>query len=509
MAGMVSAKPCFVCGIEVFQATAIPPLIQWTSEARAGKSTLAFPYWPPSMLTKSVVYRTSSTDVRVTGVGRHDNPGVLWRAPRDPTLRWDDIPPGSEDDFVQIPVMKDRPANGVHGFILHESCWKIVQKASGPEGFSLERLLCVCESLPFAAFFDGVDWGHDYGGLIKLDVDNQYPRPPLTAIPISQRVIGLGAMKGPFYEAGFQIMTQPRTALLRNPDPRQPPIMSHGGPLSRLPWELLEMISWDLPTRDALNLRLASRRFQPLFYSAGFWASRFRVDGERDFLFEAREATPSWDAARLLHLYRDSRHPAATPELRNRARVWKLARLLVPMIRPFSPSNTSRDSTDSFRRRQTRSSSSTQLVRLAANEQPPIQNLDEWEAFTQGCRSTGTVEIDVPYGDLEIGIAVVDMGDRDYVTGIKFVDRNGREHIVGRMFNRTTTMCDLKTLYGFRVAMGAGGIRALSVLGYGRYSDWVGRPEGVPQSERLRMDTPVTRLSATFDVSLAGLIREN
>jgi hypothetical protein len=447
--------------------------------------------------------------VHITGVARYDEPDLLLTAPRDPTVRWDHRPPGPDDPFVQIPVMTERPVDGVHGFILHESCWQIIHKVSGPEGFSLERLLCVCESLPFSALFGGVDWGHDYGGLIKLDVDKQYP--PLEPFPshISDRLLTIGAMKGPFYEAGMQIMSPPRVALLGNPGPRQLPITSRGDPLSRLPWELLEMISWDLPTRDALNLRLLSRHFGPLFYSASFWASRFRLDGVREFVFEAREETLLWDAGRLLHLYRNSRFTLATPELRNRARVWKLAQLMLPMIRPSPSSGTNQDSQDSFRRRPTRSSFSTLLARLAANEQPPIQNLDEWEPFNRGCRSTGTVEIEVPYGDLEIGIALVDMGERDYVTGIKLVDRDGREHIVGRIFNSTTTICDLKTLYGFRVAMGAGGVRALQVFGYGRCSDWVGRSEGIPQSDRLWMDTPVRRLSATFDVSLAGLTQAN
>lgn len=447
--------------------------------------------------------------MHVSGVGRYDNPDLLFRAPKDPTQRWDNFPPGSEQHFIHIPVMKERPVNGVHGFIVHDSCWNIIWKASGPEGFSPERLLSVCESLPFSALFGGVDWGHDYGGLIQLDVDKRYPPQESFDTLVPQRILDIGAQKGPFYEASIEIMSPPRVALIGNLNPRQSPIISHGDHLSRLPWELVEMIALDLPTRDALNLRRVSRRFQPLIFSAGFWASRFRVGGERDFVFEVREAAPLWDVDRLLHLYRSSKSNSAIPEIRNRARVWKLAQLMMPMIRPSSSSRTHQDSKDSFRRRPTRSSSLAQLVRLAANEQPPIQNTDQWIAFYRGCRSFGTTEVEVPYGDLEIGIATVDMGEWDYVTGIKLVDRDGHEQIVGLMFNSPEMICNLKTLYGFRVAMGAGGVRALQVSGYRQCSDWVGRPEGIPQSDRLWMDTPVTRLSATFDVSLAGLIQAN
>lgn len=55
----------------------------------------------------------------ISGVGCHENDMSSWIAPSDPALRWD-------DDYLfpvmdEIPVMRQRPLNGRHGFVLHDA----------------------------------------------------------------------------------------------------------------------------------------------------------------------------------------------------------------------------------------------------------------------------------------------------------------------------------------------------------------------------------------------------
>lgn len=51
-----------------------------------------------------------------------------------------------------------------------------------------------------------------------------------------------------------------------------------------LPLEIIEAIAIELPTRDALNSRYASRAMLPIFASKAFWRTRFEINGERGFL---------------------------------------------------------------------------------------------------------------------------------------------------------------------------------------------------------------------------------
>jgi hypothetical protein len=437
------------------------------------------------MLT-GLVYRNGA-DFNITGVGCFDS-YAFYRAPKDPLLRWDVV---EQDDLVQMPVMEESPTDGgLHGFILHNACWNILQKASEPVGFTTERLVRACESLPFPLWFNGVCWGHEYGGLLQLDVDTSYPWNERFPSPSLETVEDLGAMSDPFHIPRIQIMASKQFDHFPMESTRPP---KSADQFSHLSWELREMIAIHLPTKDALNLRLASWSFQPIFSSFGFWLSRFQPDGERGFLFEVAEATPVKHIGELLHLHRQSKRSIATPELMNRERVWKLARKLIPILQ--SPL------TCGFTSQETPLESSSELTRLAALEHPPV-SAEGWRHFTSGCRPTSIIDIDIPSGPVDVGITTVNFGAWDYVTGIRLRDKDGNEKFAGYDFGQEEVVCSMEAFHGFRVAMGQGGVRALQVVGPGQHtSRWAGRFEGMPQSDRLVMKEPAARLSMSVDVS--------
>ena len=266
----------------------------------------------------------------------------------------------------------------------------------------------------------------------------------------------------------------------------------------RLPLELRELIAVSLPTKFALNLRQASRSFQDLFSSFAFWSSRFEPNGERGFMFEVRETKKTRTATELMLLYQSYKCSVDSPSLLNRKQVWTLAQRLVLIIEPSCPSDISV--------RRENSPDSEGYIRLAGHEKPSVP-LDEWKPFVQGCRSITTTEVDIPYGPLKIGITIADMGNWDYVTGIRLVNCNGDKRIIGYRSKENETVCDVTVLQGFKVAMGPGGVRALQVIGHeNQASEWVGRIDGMPRSERLVSDAPISSLSVSLDVSKANLL---
>lgn len=262
-------------------------------------------------------------------------------------------------------------------------------------------------------------------------------------------------------------------------------------PFSRLPWEICEMILARVRTSDALNLRLASRAFQPLFSSLSFWLSRFERDGERGFIFEVREGRRNWGVETPLHIHHKSKPSLAMPAVLNRQRIWSLARRLALLIEtPLISNNPSQKTFDSG-----------VWIRIAGKEHPSISP-GQWEKFWEGCHSGTTAFINVPPNAVKMGITIVNAGLWDYVTGIRLIGRDGDESAVGYVAKDKDILCSLSQLHGLRVGMGPGGVRALQVVSEGqKVSQWIGNIDGVPQSDRLVATAPIMSLSVTFDVS--------
>ncbi|KAM3430203.1 hypothetical protein MY4824_007809 [Beauveria thailandica] len=437
---------------------------------------------PPSASENWLLYG-DGTDASVTGVGSYKGLSE-WKAPRDPLQRWDCMP--DPDDQLHVPVMWQSAIDGLHGFVLHSACWNLLNKACGPVGPSLERLLSICESLPFPLWYNGVAWGHDYEGFLKLDTDGAYPWMERFSLPLIATAFETGAMSNP-NDASVLRMVLPTatphfTTITR-------PLAKDADPFLRVPWEICEMILANLPTRDALNLRLASRSFLPLFSSLSFWLSRFEPDGERGFIFEVEEERGNWGVDALLNIHHNSKRSLATSAILNRQRTWNLARRLASLTEIPTISNNSSQQTLGSR----------EWIQIAGEEHifdPAVQ----WKNFHKGCRSTTTTVVNVPPDIIKIGITIINAGVWNYVTGIRLIGRDGDVHAAGYVSKDRDVLCHLSQLHGLRVAMGPGGVRALQVVGEGQQaSKWIGSIEGVPQSDRLVVGAPITSLSVTLD----------
>ncbi|ATY66767.1 Cyclin-like F-box [Cordyceps militaris] len=458
---------CLLCGFDIEDVPTSEP-DNWKTRYRA-------------------VYRNGS-DALVSGVALYDTYPV-WRVPKDPMLRWDTVP--TEDDLLQLPVMKTRAANGLHGFIIHDACWCLLQKVPGASLVSLQRMMAVCRSLPFPVTLNGLCWGHDYGGLLRPWLDDRYAWQE-GFFYLREECAIVGAVANPFH--GPEITGLLSNLEAKDADPGGPVQSSvNGDCFTRLPLELRSMILVLLPTNDALSLRLVSRTFQSLLSDLTFWRSRFLPGGERGFLFEAREPSIFNHLGALLELYRLTRKSIANPELLNRRRIWHLAQRLLPLIQPPLISNIG------CQRTETVTSPGWHTLRSMVQRedlapQRPIFGIPHYP--------TTTAEIQVPPGAVRVGIAVIDTGVWDYITGIRIMGQgqDGESQFAGYLFIRNEHFFDVTALHGFRVAMGRNGLRALQVIGpRHQASRWVGRSENVPISGRLMTSGQITSIRVTLD----------
>ena len=442
----------------------------------------------------STVYSTPQ-GFFVTGVGRRDDRDIgIYPAPSDPSKRWDD------DDYVPQPddgvaVMRSHTENGIHGFVLHESCWNLLLSAriNEPEGVPLHRFVQACESLPFTGLAINIFWGHTYGGLCEIERDGPPWYGKLTD-PLYELPVGEEALHDPFHVPELASMLDDTSG---PPEPIENPVEVEicRKPLfldcfGKLPWELREAIAIHLLTEDALNLRRASRAFYPLMRSQPFWASRFQRSGERGFIFEAQNS-PQRRVWSELYSITGASCPSG---LRHRRRIWPLVQELSQIL-SLRPSET----LDSCQ--PTHKENWASVTGEIVQEPAPLEYL----RFQQGCRLLSTNYAMVPSHLTWIAISTVGSGDNGYISGINFISGRGSSEVcLGYKSEGNEVFLQVSSLAGFILAMGPGGLKALKIVDANNKvsSRWVGSPINTPISERLVQFESIEAVKVGVDVSL-------
>ncbi|KAK2750687.1 hypothetical protein FQN57_002760 [Myotisia sp. PD_48] len=415
----------------------------------------------------------------ITGVGVYDDPnGGDWIAPSNPSHRWDDK---DHPATITIPVMQYRPDRG---FILHDPCWRLLQKAFEPETVPLDRLYSVCKSLPSPLRGVGVCWGHDYGGLNAIDYQKHYPWED--RLTDKYYVFETYADKNPYdvpeLDAKFH-------STAGQPKERLPHVRIQSKDFfAYLPWELLEAIAIELRVDDVLNLVRASKSFFPIHTSQTFWASRFTIGRERDFLFEKRPGSVK-EPVDWIALYRMTTHKMSPPGLINRKRIWPLVQEVANLLRlrlddPMKVSSVSQ-SAIGLRYR-------TAMARIAENS----------GRFEEGCRLFQRQYTLIPPNLTGICCYITNEieGDAGYICGMRFVSKDNPDICLGYTNADNEIFLEVSVLKGFILAMGSRGIRALQVIdGDGQVSRWAGCPKHTPITADLAGPGPVRALGVGID----------
>ena len=475
---------CVICGSPICDDLTTSDHGSWLREFRA--SEYATSNAKVSLLMPSVY--SDPLGAFVSGVGCRDDLGIhTWIAPSDPDMRWDDegyLFPASDE----LPVMRQGPINGRHGFILHDACWHLLQRVFQPGEIPLERLVEVCESLPFPLRGNGISWGHDYGGLHFLDNLNYYPWEDRLLEECHNAETLLYAKSNP-----YDVPEIPTLLAARLDHPTELPLDGKASDcFSSLPWEILEAIAATLSTGDALSLRLVSQAFLPLLSSATFWASRFEACADRGFIFETWRSREIID---WMSLYRLTGRTHGPSGLQNRRRVWDLARQLKNINSLHRADNLTMTNLGE-------NNAPLRWSKVAGDVKDEVAYRYP-KNFNEGCRIFGTHLAPIPEGLSKIGFSISSLANVTYIAGVRLMTQKSPDICLGFVSESKEVIKELTALRGFVLAVGSRGIHALQVVSQdASLSEWVGCPTTSPITKCLAHFDSIAGLEVKFDVSV-------
>ena len=382
--------------------------------------------------------------------------------------------------------MNVRRPDSIQGLLLHDSCWRLLEKVLEPAELSLQRLFEIYESL--TSFYPGnfVLWGHDYGAHFDIDLHDAYPwETPFSIGPRLQKW-RVCTLQDPFNVPEMSAILSTYLGHL----PQWRPEIQQTDCFSKLPWEILEAIAVLLSTKEALGLRLVSTAFVPILWSGTFWASRFKPGGERDFIFDGWESRATTDWMSLYRLTSSAHLPKA---LEKRRRIWDFLRSLTNLMRLGHGESTETFCAD----RGLAGLRSSQITADILKEPPEGDRTD----FYQGCRQLGTQIAHLPSDLCKIGFSISSVGNISHIAGIRLVRKNRPDICLGYT-SGNEVIHEMTMLSGFVLAVASSGLRALQLVNQDdSRSDWIGCPNGSAITERLARLDSIAALEVGFDVS--------
>ena len=422
--------------------------------------------------------------------------------------RWDDPESSIPTEEDSVMAFCGDEINGTNGFPFHEACWSLLELAYSPQPIPCEILFEVCRSLPSPLPYRSINWDHGFGGLNPEPFRYCYPWEDKYAYEKED-----GATRGIAIRDPYHV---PEIRRLLEEDPLGPvvkqvctPETTRADCFSPLPLELCIEIASYLPTADALKARRASRSFQPIFYSQQFWASRFRPDGDRSWLFESRQLGEAQDWRWLCHRtnkshvtdkpprtkkYCSTRKAPCGKGINNRMRIWKLIGYVQGILRRrWTESLLARPPATNTRWRGARWQEATGDIQSSCKL---------FGTFDNGCRLFHEQETLIPSSISRIILSIIQVGHFKFVSGMKLLPSQGRAVEMGYMADRQEVVPSTASLFGFNLVVGSRGIQGIQCLGDdGWASEWFGCLVGAPKTKRLATSGPIKAIKAGFDVS--------
>lgn len=385
-----------------------------------------------------------------------------------------------------------------HGFIAHDACSQLVRFACWPQDLDVMRILEILNSLPFPAHGTTISWGHTYGGILYFS-ENRYPWENDYAPRIDEGDVFKDAHEDPIHVSNFMDIFNLHVEFSTRDS--QLSIQRHEDCFSKLPWEIRESIAKDLSTTDALSLRLVTAAYYPIINSQSFWQSRIQPDGECGYFVEGWYHKENTDWMSLYRILKQHDSPA----MRNRKRIWQLAKSLVQLT------NLEIQSEDQAFEcyRKTRVSEGRYHFNKRLTVTGDIfdgKEIDEQTRFSSGCQLMIEYTTSMPPGLTEIGFIVLSYFHLTYIVGVRYKDRDGACIDVGYRplihdENVEEILVKFESLNGFVLAMGSSGLHAVKVVSEKGISEWIGNPENSPITRRLASLSSVLAIGTGFDVS--------
>lgn len=377
--------------------------------------------------------------------------------------------------LISIRVLHGGCTGVIPGFVFHEACWALLEECFLGKPVPLEQFLDVFHSLAFT-----------HGWSNRQSLLGEYPG----SLTYRNRKID------PYHVPQIQEILNPPSAIppsaehIASKKPQAHQTCNQDNFL-RLPAEMIEGIVAFLSTKDVLSLRYVSRAFTPLFYSQGFWSTRFTVDGDRGFLFEVwKDRSRKARDWRALYWWTTTKTSLSTV-LINRKRVWSLCQSLTeklmlewsdwPSSQPMPkilPGCRWEKVEEKFDRNHGNRSNHGKLDLYFYEQKAPIVSLPS-----------------------KVGVSIVHDGPVSYIAGINIVSEDGTEIRLG--YTSPERVCtEVSGVRGFIPDTGERGIHAIrAVDGNGFISPWLGYPNEGTQTMRLVFKGFINALETRFDVS--------
>ena len=445
---------------------------------------------------------------KVSGVGlNHDPDGGFYTVPSQYDTRWDD----EAYQFRatdELPLMRQSPYDGRHGFILHATCHSFLQGFFYPKMVPVARLLEVCKSFPFQNL--GLSWGHDYGGMVSIDQEYQYPWEDQYHDPEQLEPTHQPADPWNVPELKELLQRAQLGFLIKQPTNSTKLTRTGCAGLSNfftgLPFEILEHIVTYLPTDEVKTLARTSRGLAmviPSELGQSFWASRFRKSFELDFIFETQEHRDRLDWRALY--FGVMKVMLYSSGLQNRKRIWGLIRSplsgLLCIRCSGNPALPLRDANKARLR----------WREVCGNLQPLVQRIGA-SKFAAGCKRFYAQRAFIPTSLCRVIVSTISIANATYITGARLIPKEGPEACLGYTAERNQSFpntvdqfMDATGVQGFILAVGSRGIQALQFITCaGQLSQWFGCPDGLPRTRRLATSESIAALEAGFDVRVAS-----
>ena len=442
---------------------------------------------------------------RVSGVGLNYDPDyTFYVVPSGYDERWD------RQDYQfpatdELPLMRQHPYNGRHGFIFHAVCYSLLREFFDPEEVPVARLLEVCKSFPFQPL--GLSWGHDYGGIFRVDQESHYPwdGQNIDAVELAELArepadpLDIPELRKPLQKARRGRQTKRARHV--------PTLTPTGGTVSsnhftRLPFELLEDIVTRLPTNEVGSLSRTSRELAmiiPFGLGQSFWASRFRTPFELGCIFEVKDHRDRLDWRELY--FGIMKTMRCSLGLQNRKRIWDLLRSpLSELACMYWTDNSALCPLDTDRDQPRR--------KEVCGDLQPLVELPGTGKWSVGCKRFRTQRASIPSSLRQIRVSTISIGNATYVTGFRFILCEGLDVYLGyakgrdeSSLNPADQFVDTTSVQGLILAVGSRGIQAVQFITCaGQLSHWFGCPDGLPKTRRLGTFKHVTAIEAGFDV---------
>lgn len=374
--------------------------------------------------------------------------------------------------------MREQPkSDGWHGFVFHDACWSLLKECHQGEPLPLEQFLDVLLSLDSVPGYDIYYWEHCYRDL--LSPLNSYRPSPWNYPPMVH--------SNPYNISGAE--------KLLNDNPKLPPPIDDMPTHDKdrkcrndcflgLPFELIGEIATHLPTKDVLRLRQVSRPFIHLFYSQAFWASRFRANGERGYLFDVWKNPQARDWRSLYH---STKNASLCSALQNRKRVWSLTQSIMETL-------------------------TLQWSGLSSLQPVPEMPGYGWMVAQRGSKPEQRINRSygrLPYHEQKTSLPrlsrfdvfIIHDGPLAYIAGIYMTAEDGTDMHLGYASSTRIGTDVTCTAQGFALAIGSKGIHAIQLAMEDKsLSPWLGCEDQAIRTKFLTGWDPIAALAVGFDV---------